>query len=204
LFATDDTTNQDVENLKQVIREYYRKVNQAIAEVTEKIEKTKQHPEVSQELSAILGLLNNLKDAIYRDSTILVNSNDRMTVESLMNNMDYQQKLESYLRMIETAMQKIPTVPQKTPTTDGFGWKEHNTADRDQVNQSVAEDGSRLDDVTGNADFDKESVCEVISAPYARKNGQIVVPIKITYKGKTYSRIEIQISDNSKGQAMVQ
>lgn len=204
LFATDDTTNQDVENLKQVIREYYRKVNQAIAEVTEKIEKTKQHPEVSQELSAILGLLNNLKDAIYRDSTILVNSNDRMTVESLMNNMDYQQKLESYLRMIETAMQKIPTVPQKTPTTDGFGWKEHNTADRDQVNQSVAEDGSRLDDVTGNADFDKEAVCEVISAPYTRRNGQIVVPIKITYKGKTYSRIEIQISDNSKGQAIVQ
>lgn len=204
LFATDNTTNQDVENLKQVIREYYHKVNQAMAEVAEKIEKTKQYPEVSQELSAILGLLNNLKDAIYRDSTVLVNSNDRMTVESLMNNMDYQQKLENYLRMIETAMQKIPTVPQKTPTTDGFGWKEYNTADREQVNQSVAEDGSRLDDVTGNADFDKEAVCEVISAPYVRKNGQIVVPIKITYKGKTYSRIEIQISDNSKGQAMVQ
>lgn len=204
LFATDDTTNQDVENLKQVIREYDSKVNQAIAEVEEKIEKTKQHPEVSQELSAILGLLNNLKEAIHRDSIVLANSNDRMTVESLMNNMDYQQKLENYLRMIETAMQKIPTVPQKTPTTDGFGWKEYNTADRDQVNQSVAEDGSRLDDVTGNADFDKEAVCEVISAPYTRRNGQIVVPIKITYKGKTYSRIEIQISDNPKGQAMVQ
>ena len=39
LFATEETSNQDVENLKNVIRNYFTKVNQAIAEVTEDISK---------------------------------------------------------------------------------------------------------------------------------------------------------------------
>lgn len=92
LFATEETSNQDVENLKNVIRDYFKKVNQAIAEVTNDISKlAPTNQQVAQKLAAVLYKLNDLKAQIHRDADIIVANPDSLTVESLSNNITYEQ-----------------------------------------------------------------------------------------------------------------
>lgn len=93
--------------------------------------------------------------------------------------------------------------PLDNTTTNGYGWKDYNTADRKSVNDSYAIDDPniRLQDVTGNPDFD-EAEFEIVGV--TERKGQKVFIVKITYQGHTFKNIDVQIADNSKGAAILQ
>lgn len=93
--------------------------------------------------------------------------------------------------------------PLYNTTTNGYGWKDYNTADRKSVNDSYAIDDPniRLQDVTGNPDFD-EAEFEIVGV--TERKGQKVFIVKITYQGHTFKNIDVQIANNSKGAAILQ
>ena len=80
--------------------------------------------------------------------------------------------------------------PLDNATTNGYGWKDYNTADRKSVNDSYAIDDPniRLQDVTGNPDFD-EAEFEIVGV--TERKGQKVFIVKITYQGHTFKNIDV-------------
>lgn len=102
-----------------------------------------------------------------------------------------------------TPIEFRPQKPVVQPTTDGFGWRDHNTADKRSVNASVALDDNslRLQDVSGNPDFD-QATFEVVTTSMNR--GQMIITVRTTYNGHTYSDIDIQVANNPKGTAIMQ
>lgn len=103
----------------------------------------------------------------------------------------------------------LPMFPKTDPRQQvhgGFGWMNYNTVDRRTQEASVAEDDPsiRLSDVCGEPEFAEQAVVEVVGDAiedyWVRYNRtDTLIPVKISYKGHTFSTVRIRIADNQHG-----
>lgn len=145
---------------------------------------------------ALQNLVEELNDLIDKFTSKYDDSNE------LSQAIQIKQWFSEQVKPMSKSQTQAPK-PLDNTTTNGYGWKDYNTADRKSVNDSYATDDPniRLQDVTGNPDFD-EAEFEIVGV--TERKGQKVFIVKITYQGHTFKNIDVQIANNSKGAAILQ
>ena len=145
---------------------------------------------------ALQNLVEELNDLIDKFTSKYDDSNE------LSQAIQIKQWFSEQVKPMSKSQTQAPK-PLDNTTTNGYGWKDYNTADRKSVNDSYATDDPniRLQDVTGNPDF-YEAEFEIVGV--TERKGQKVFIVKITYQGHTFKNIDVQIANNSKGSAILQ